>query len=100
MTATSPLGRRAVLADAGPLFAATDDRDQYHAHARRDLDRLERERRPIVIPYPVLWECYSLVLRHHGPSPAQSWLLEMRDAGLLVAPDVQDYVAAMQRVAR
>lgn len=94
------MGRRAVLADAGPLFAVTDDRDQYHARARRELDRLQRERRSIVVPYPVLWECHSLILRHHEPRSVQSWLADLRRSSFLVAPSDEDYAAAMERPSR
>ncbi|MDP9362683.1 MAG: PIN domain-containing protein [Chloroflexota bacterium] len=100
MTAILPTGRRAVLADAGPLFAISDDRDQHHARARSDLDRLRQEQRSIVLPYPLLWECYSVLLRHHPLSRAQSWLGEVGKASYVIAPEADDVAAAMQLPAR
>lgn len=94
------MGNRAVLADAGPLFATSDDRDQYHARARNDLDRLRREQRSIVLPYPILWEGFSLVLRHQPPSRAQSWLAEIRTTSYLMVPDAEDVTAAIQLTSR
>ncbi|MGH9327402.1 MAG: hypothetical protein ACRD2B_12060 [Terriglobia bacterium] len=51
----------AVLADTGPLYAAVDPEDA-HQRSQRELPRLVRERRDVVVPYPTLLECYTLVL--------------------------------------
>jgi hypothetical protein len=47
---------RAVLADAGPLYAAVDEADERHKRASDDLLKLERERRLIIVAYPTLLE--------------------------------------------
>ena len=100
MTAISPsFGRRAILADAGPLFAVIDDRDHYHARARRESDRLLVERRSLVLLNPTLGEIHTLILRHYGPEAAHSWLADIGSAVTLVAPSDEQYVAAMDRVA-
>jgi len=92
--------RRAVLADAGPLFAASDDRDQYHDRARRELERLAREQRPIIFPHPLLGECYTLFLRHHPVLLAQTWLAEIQQSVFLAAPEQEDYEDALRRAVR
>ena len=48
--------KRSVLADTGPLYAALDPDDQYHEQAQRELKRLNRDRRQVVVAYPILLE--------------------------------------------
>jgi predicted nucleic acid-binding protein len=57
---------RAVLADSGPLYAAVDEGDEHHFEAHRALETLARDRRNVVISYPILLEGYSLVLYRLG----------------------------------
>lgn len=58
--------RRTVIADTGPLYAATDRDDQHHLRAQRELERLTREKHELVIAYPTLLEGYTLVLYRLG----------------------------------
>jgi predicted nucleic acid-binding protein len=100
-TATLPnRTRRAILADAGPLFAAIDDRDQHHGRARQESDRLVREQRPVIVVYPTLGEVHRLLLRHHDPRYAITRIAELRDTTLLLTPSTDDVVAAIDRLAR
>ena len=46
--------KRTVLADTGPLYAAVDPDDEYHARAQRELKRLAREKREVVLACPTL----------------------------------------------
>ena len=80
----------AVLADAGPLYAAVDPHDAHHPRAVQELQRLARERRNIVVCFPTLLEAYSLVLFRLGRGVASQWLREMND-GTLVNPLPEDY---------
>lgn len=58
------------------------------------------ERRPIVVPYPILWECSNVVLCHHSVASAHSWLAEIGESVSLVVPTLHDYSAAMVTIAR
>jgi predicted nucleic acid-binding protein len=53
---------RAVLADAGPLYAIADESDALHERATQELQQLERDACEVLVAYPTLLETYSLVL--------------------------------------
>jgi predicted nucleic acid-binding protein len=89
--------KRAVLADIGPLYAAADGSDAHHQQALRELQKLARDRREVVVPYPTLLEAYSLVLFRMGTHAAFTWLTYMADASL-VNPTPEDYREAAARV--
>jgi len=89
---------RAVLADAGPLYAAVDEADERHQRASEDLRKLDRERRLIVVSYPTLLEAHALVLVRLGRAAARTWLELMSDASL-INPEPEDYRRAMAELA-
>lgn len=89
--------KRAVLADAGPLYAATDPEDAHHKRAREELQRLAREKRQVLVAYPTLLEAYTLVLFRLGKRTATDWLEQMASA-VLVNPSPEDYRLAASRV--
>jgi len=89
--------QRAVLADAGPLYAAADPDDSHHQRAHGELERLARERYDVLVSYPTLLEAYTLVLFRLGKNVASRWLNEMNGAGL-VNPSAEDYRQAVNRV--
>jgi predicted nucleic acid-binding protein len=64
----------AVLADTGPLFAAADEDDADHERALRQIDELYRDDRIVLIPYPILLEAYSLVLKRFCSQATLRWL--------------------------
>jgi predicted nucleic acid-binding protein len=84
---------RAVLADTGPLFAAADEDDSNHHRALRQIDELERRGWAVFIPYPILLESYSLVLKRFGSQAALRWLGNAVEASLL-NPTPEDYSIA------
>jgi predicted nucleic acid-binding protein len=84
---------RAVLADTGPLFAANDEGDKHHQRALRELKELGRDRREVLIPYPILLEAYSLLLFKLGTRAALGWLTEVADSSF-VNPTPEDYSRA------
>jgi predicted nucleic acid-binding protein len=87
----------AVLADAGPLYAALDPQDAHHPRATAELRKLVSEKRDILITFPTLLETYSLVLFSLGSKIAAVWLTEMSDASL-VNPTPEDYRLAFARL--
>jgi len=89
--------RGAVLADTGPLYAAVDPEDEHHARALMELQKLNRDRREVVILYPTLLEAYSLILFRLGRGVASHWLLEVGQAAL-VNPTPEDYWQAAARI--
>lgn len=89
--------RAAVLADAGPLYAAADPDDAHHKRSRRELRRLADQNQEIVVAYPTLLEAYTLVLFRLGEPAALRWLEDMADAAL-VNPSAEDYRHAIVRV--
>lgn len=88
---------RAVLADTGPLYAAVDPHDGRHKQAVAELRKLEREKREVVVAYPILLEAYTMVLRRLGRNTASDWLADMTDAAL-VNPTPEDYRQAVARI--
>ena len=88
---------RAVLADTGPLFAANDEGDAHHQRALRELRELARDRRVVLIAYPILLEAYSLLLFKLGTNAASGWLAEVSDASF-VNPTPEDYARASSTV--
>ena len=89
---------REVLADTGPLYAALDPDDTWHARARDELMQLNVGQRDIVVLYSTLMEAYSLVLYKFGRHIAQRWLAEVTSQVRLVNPAPEDYRMAWARV--
>ena len=87
----------AVLADTGPLYAAVDPEDAYHRRALQDLQKLNSDRRQIVILYSTLLEGYSLIMFRLGRNVASNWLTDMADA-TLVNPTAEDYGLAAAKI--
>ncbi|HXP47797.1 MAG TPA: PIN domain-containing protein [Terriglobales bacterium] len=90
--------RRSVLADTGPLYAAADPDDAHHQRAHRELRRITRDKREVIVAYPTLAEAYTLVLYRLGKQPALSWLDDVRSGVALVNPTPEDYQEAMKKV--
>ena len=90
---------RAVLADTGPLYAAADPDDAYHARAHRELKRLVHDKREVVVAYPTLLEAYTLVLYRLGIQAATAWLNDILNGAVLLNPTSQDYHEAMTKLA-
>jgi predicted nucleic acid-binding protein len=90
--------KRSVLADTGPLYAAADPDDQYHERAQRELKRLNKDRRSVVVAYSTLLESYTLVLYRLGKQVASTWLGETIAGASFVNPAAEDYRAATAKV--
>jgi hypothetical protein len=56
---------------------AADPDDAHHQRAHRELKRLSREKREVMVAYPTLLEAYTLVLYRLGRPVASLWLSEI-----------------------
>jgi predicted nucleic acid-binding protein len=83
--------RGIVLADTGPLYAARDRSDTYHGRAHDELARLRAQNLKVVVPYPILLESYSLVMRKLGNREAHALLAEVTNTSFLTNAMEEDY---------
>lgn len=83
--------RGIVLADTGPLYAARDPSDTHHGRAHAELARLRAQNLKVVVPYPILLESYSLVMRKLGNRQAHALLAEVTSTSLLTNATTEDY---------
>jgi len=90
--------KRAVLADTGPLYAAVDPDDAHHARAQRELKRLARDKREVILAYPTLLEAYTLVLFRLGNLAASGWLRDTLGGAALINPTPEDYREAASKL--
>jgi predicted nucleic acid-binding protein len=90
--------KRTVLADTGPLYAAVDPDDAYHARAHRELKRLVHDKCEVVVAYPTLLEAYTLVLYRLGMQAASAWLNDILNGAALLNPTSQDYHEAVTKL--
>jgi len=91
---------RAVLADTGPLYAAVDPDDQYHARAQEQLQALAEQGLSVALAYPILLETYTLIRYRLGAGSAAAWLEDVREGSAWVNPSPQDYREATTLVGR
>jgi predicted nucleic acid-binding protein len=75
------------------LYAAADEDDADHERTLRQTDELDRDGRAVLIPYPILLEAYSLVLKRFGSQAALRWLSNAVEASL-INPTPEDYSMA------
>ncbi len=88
---------QAVLADTGPLYAAADEGDAHHHKALEQFQELARQRREVLVPYPIWLESYSLILSRLGWKAASAWLAAIAGASL-INPTPEDYSRAHRTV--
>lgn len=91
---------KAVLADTGPLYAAVDPDDQYHARSQADLQQLNKDNLAVIISYSVYLEAYSLVLYRLGSKKAILFSQEVIEGADLINPSANDYLASKQLATR
>lgn len=92
--------KRPILADTGPLYAALDPDDQLHSRAHRELKRLARDDRQVLLAHSTLLEAYTLVLYRLGNAVAAAWLHEIIAGTALINPAPEDYRDAQEWVLR
>jgi uncharacterized protein len=82
---------RGVIADTGPLYAAYDPSDRYHNQALSEVQRLGVENWVTIVPYPVLLETHSLILKRLGTLVGLRFIQEMLTGAELIHPTSADY---------
>lgn len=92
--------RGVVLADSGPLYAATDPDDSLHERYLQEKERLAAESLGTVILYSTLQEAHGLVLRRMGVGPARVFLSDLARTAIFLTPTAEDYDRATSRVLR
>ncbi len=89
---------KALLADAGPLYALVDPDDGLHSRAYADWHRLSAEGFQLTVSWTTVLETHTLILRRLGQRGAHSWLEQaMENLGLL-NPRREHYQEAAQRI--
>jgi predicted nucleic acid-binding protein len=91
---------RTILADSGPLYAAVDPADQYHARAQAELTALAADGWQVVVLLPTILEAYSLILYRLGIPTAHRWLDDLSGGAAPVVPTAADTAAAFALVRR
>ncbi|MDP9411660.1 MAG: hypothetical protein M3R38_06235 [Actinomycetota bacterium] len=89
-----------MLADTGPLYAMRDPDDARHSRACEELARLGAEGLTAAVPYPVLLEAYSLVMKKLGVREARGFLSELEEKYPFVLAERRDHEAASATVRR
>lgn len=92
--------RSVVPADTGPLYAAADQNDSFHARSLEEQERLEAENLETAVSYATLQEAYVLILRKLGNVRARSFLEDIVQGAVLIASMKEDYERAVRRVLR
>ncbi len=91
---------RTILADSGPLYAAVDPADQYHARAQVELTELAAGGWQVVVLLPTILEAYSLILYRLGIPTAHRWLDDLSGGAVPVVPTAADTASAFALVRR
>ena len=89
-----------MLADTCPLYALRDPDDARHARASGELKRLGAGRLTVAVPYPVLLEAYSLVMRKLNLAEARAFLSHVEATYPTVLADRPDHEEASRSVRR
>ena len=66
--------------------------------AQQDLQRLQRERLAVIVPYPIVLGSYTLLQRRLSLWSAHAWLNEILAGASLINPTADDYVEAARRI--
>ncbi len=90
--------RGIVLADTGPLYAARDPDGNLHGRSQDELRRLRAQNLKVVVPYPILLESYSLMMRKLGNREAHAFLAQSSSTSILANANAEDYQDASVRI--
>src|SRR3954453_1131699 len=90
---------KALLADAGPLYALADPDDGLNSRAYAEWNRLSAEGFQLTVSWTTVLETHTLILRRLGQRSAHSWLEQAVESLGLLNPRREHYQEAAQRVA-
>ncbi len=91
---------KGIIADTGPLYAAYDPSDSYHDRATLEISRLNNEGFIVVIPYTVLLEAHSLILKRLGIKIGLRFIQEISSGAELFQIESTDYELAIKILER
>ncbi|MCC5604918.1 hypothetical protein LC586_38760 [Nostoc sp. CHAB 5714] len=89
-----------MIADTGPLYAAYDPSDSYHSQALAEVERLTQQNLTVLIPYPILLETHSLILKRLGIQMGFRYIQEISVGTEQLQPTLEDYQVATQIIQR
>ncbi len=89
-----------MVADTGPLYAMWDPDDERHRRATEEIARVGEEGLTVAVPYPVLLEAYTLVMRKLRLDEARGFLDELEEKYPFVVAGAEDHRAAAVAVRR
>jgi predicted nucleic acid-binding protein len=89
---------KSVLADTGPLYAAYDPSDRYHAQALAEIERLTNQKLTVLVPYPIFLEAHSLIVKRLGTMIGFRYMQEIAAGADFLQPTIADYQAATQLI--
>lgn len=89
-----PVGRslysRAILLDTGAFLALANPRDNNHKPAVDCLEAIARQRLPVVVSLPVIYESYRRFLFDLGPQAAKRFIQEIYDGSVNIIRTSED----------
>jgi uncharacterized protein len=91
---------RGVIADTDPLYAAYDKSDRLHTLAVEQLTALNQAELAVIVPYPVLLESHSLILKRLGIPAAFRLIEEITQGADRINLTIDDYQQAAQLLKR
>lgn len=92
--------RGVVLADTGPLYAMWDPDDELYGRTQEESTKITDENLAIAVPYPILLEAYTLVMRKLGFDEARGFLGEIEKNYSFVIAGADDHRKAADAVRR
>ena len=87
-----------ILVDTGPLYASTLASDALHQRAVVEWHQLQREGYILIVPYPIMLECYNLLARRTHQKLLLQWQSNLRKVCALINPIDLDYQSAFQLI--
>jgi uncharacterized protein len=91
---------KGVIADTGSLYATYDKSDRFHTLAQEQLSDINQADLAVIVPYPVLLESHSLILKRLGIPASLRFIEEINQGADIINLTLEDYQQAQQRLQR